>query len=705
MINKKDDIMNDLNILDSSLHEDREEMGRMIDELILHKPVSKIDPLFEKKLRRKIAEKIKMIKRTDAERSRPAVFFLAHKRRIGIAAAIAAAAVPAVLFFSSPGRETVPVAYLGKPGDIYSTDAREYSGMASPMKDVSSKQKYTGPGAGSMRSKSEPAAVMSYGKPGERDYSPGKPLGDGKIAYRMEREEIAVSGSRILMKNEMALKEKKKSADADDAVDAEGRNKADALSGDFNTEQYSAIYENEFLKAGDNPLSTFSIDVDTASYSNMRRFLNSGILPPSDSIRIEELINYFTYDYPLPEKGLPFSVTTEAGKAPWNKGNILVRIALKGMEIPAKELPPSNLVFLIDVSGSMVSENKLGLIKKSFAMLVKELTPDSRIAIVVYAGATGLVLPSTPGSDREAIFNAINRLQAGGPTAGSAGITLAYKVAMDNFIKGGNNRIILATDGDFNIGQSSDAELVRLIEEKRGTGIFLTVLGFGMGNYKDSKLEMLADKGNGNYAYIDSIQEAEKVMSHDIRSTLFTIAKDVKIQVEFNPALVESYRLIGYENRIMKKEDFNDDKKDAGEMGSGHTVTAFYEIVPAGNSKKGTAHEPLKYQGSSIKEEAYRSNELMTIKLRYKDPNGGTSRLITRGIPNIINTGLSRDFTFASAVAEFGMILRNSKYRGTAGYRQVMNLAGMSMGQDRHGYRAEFLKLVKKARELDKRNQ
>jgi Ca-activated chloride channel homolog len=422
---------------------------------------------------------------------------------------------------------------------------------------------------------------------------------------------------------------------------------------DFNTEEYSRIYENAYKDALNNPLSTFSIDVDTASYANMRRFLKMNQLPPKDALRIEELINYFNYDYPLPQGKHPFSITTEMSESPWNPDHRLVHIGLQGKKLADNELPPSNLVFLVDVSGSMGSTEKLPLLKNAFKLLVKELSSKDRVALVVYAGAAGLVLPSTAGDRKETLGIAIDQLRSGGSTAGGAGIQLAYKVAAENFIKGGNNRIILATDGDFNIGMSSTGDLVRMIEEKRKQGIFMTILGFGMGNYKDSRMEQLADKGNGNYYYIDGLLEAKKVFVDDMRGTLFTIAKDVKIQVEFNPAKVKAYRLIGYENRLLNKEDFADDTKDAGELGSGHTVTALYEIIPYGSKEEIPGVDELKYQETKISPEAFKSKEAMTVKLRYKDPDGDTSRLITQPLYES-KTRLAKSsehFRFSAAVA------------------------------------------------------
>ncbi len=471
---------------------------------------------------------------------------------------------------------------------------------------------------------------------------------------------------------------------------------------DYNTEEYSRIYENRFLEVTQNPLSTFSIDVDPASYANVRRFLNYGQMPPKDAVRIEELINYFDYNYPLPDDGRPFSIITNAAPCPWNNGHRLVRIGIKGKEISREKLPPTNLVFLIDVSGSMQSPDKLPLLKSAFKMLVNQLRPQDRIAIAVYASSEGLVLPSTSGKDKKAILDILDKLEAGGCTAGAAGIQLAYKVAGENFIKGGNNRVILATDGDFNVGVSSTSELIRMIEQKREAGIFLSVLGFGGGNLKDSRMEQLADKGNGNYAYIDNITEAKKVLVNQMAGTLFTIAKDVKIQVEFNPAKVKAYKLIGYENRMLNKEDFNDDKKDAGELGVGHTVTALYELVPAGSMERISNVDDLKYQKIEAKPSGSFSGELMTVKLRYKDPDGQASKLISRPVrdDNDEMAKMPEDLRFASAVAEFGLLLRDSEHKGSSSYRQVLELARNSRGNDTEGYRAEFIKLVEAASQL-----
>ena len=467
----------------------------------------------------------------------------------------------------------------------------------------------------------------------------------------------------------------------------------------FNTEGYSTIRENGYKLVLNDPLSTFSIDVDRASYSNVRRFINMGQMPPVDAVRIEEMINYFGYNYPEPKGKHPFSVYTELSVCPWNNQHQLLHVGLKGKEMDKASLPPSNLVFLVDVSGSMNMPNKLPLLKNAFHLLVNQLRPNDRVAIVVYAGAAGLVLESTPGSNKETILKAIDNLSAGGSTAGGQGLKLAYKVAEENFIKEGNNRIILATDGDFNIGASSNAEMERLIEKEREKGIFITVLGFGMGNYKDDKMEIIANKGNGNYAYIDNIQEARKFLVSEFAGTLFTIAKDVKFQIEFNPSRVKAYRLIGYENRLLNKEDFNDDKKDAGEMGVGHTVTALYEIIPAGSEEKIAGVDPLKYQANASKVKPDPNAELMTIKLRYKHPDSDTSILIDqpeKGKTIPLNQ-TSDNFKFSAAVAQFGMLLRDSEFKGNASIDQVISLARNARGEDDEGFRSEFIQLVRTA--------
>jgi Ca-activated chloride channel homolog len=471
-------------------------------------------------------------------------------------------------------------------------------------------------------------------------------------------------------------------------------------------ESYKSVAENQFFAANSQPLSTFSIDVDTASYSNIRRYINGGQLPPRDAIRIEEMVNYFPYDYPQPTGDKPFSINTEVANAPWNPQHKLVQIGLQGKKISVEKLPANNLVFLIDVSGSMNDPNKLPLLKSSLKLLVNELRPTDRVSMVVYAGEAGLVLPSTSGKEKSKIIAALDRLDAGGSTAGGEGIVQAYQVARKNFLKDGNNRVILASDGDFNVGVSSDEELVKLIEKERKSGVFLSVLGFGMGNLKDSKMEQLANKGNGNYAYIDSMSEAKKVLVKEMGGTLFTIAKDVKIQVEFNPKQVQGYRLIGYENRVLANSDFNDDKKDAGELGAGHAVTALYEVIPVGVKTDLTFAKPTAAPDPADKDTkiAADSQELLQVRLRYKAPKSDTSQLITSSVtdPNASIAKASTNLKFASAVAAYGMNISNSKYKGSTNFNTIIELATQSKGSDLDGYRAEFIRLVEKSKKIVK---
>ena len=476
--------------------------------------------------------------------------------------------------------------------------------------------------------------------------------------------------------------------------------------GGWNREQYAHIEENRFKSARDNPLSTFSIDVDRASYSNVRRFLlGERRLPPVDAVQIEEMVNYFSYDYARPRGEHPVAVTTELGVAPWSRDHRLLRIGLASSPIHTEELPPSNLVFLLDVSGSMSSPDKLPLVKRSMRLLVDQLRPRDRVAIVVYAGAAGLVLESTSGARKDRILEAIERLEAGGSTAGGAGLRLAYHVAQESFLEDGNNRVVLATDGDFNVGESSDSEMVRLIEEKRREGTFLTVLGFGTGNLQSAKMQGLAQHGNGNYAYIDTLDEARKVLVGEMGGTLLTVAQDVKIQVEFNPAHVRAYRLIGYENRLLAAEDFNDDRKDAGELGAGHTVTALYEIVPVGSESDVdlSGIDPLRYQPTSDRSSRERSGELAFVRVRYKQPRGTESRLLEHAVRPDVGRG-TNDFTFAAAVAGFGMLLRDSEHKGSISTRQVLALARDGLGPDLDGYRRGFLELVRAYDELTDRD-
>ncbi len=468
---------------------------------------------------------------------------------------------------------------------------------------------------------------------------------------------------------------------------------------DFNREGYDHIRDNPFLAVGTNPLSTFSIDVDTASYANVRRFLTAGQLPPKGAVRIEELVNYFRYDYPEPEGRSPFSITTELGVCPWKPEHRLALVGLRGRSIDDENLPPRNLTFLLDVSGSMNSPDKLPLLKRAMGLLVDTLREEDHVAIVVYAGASGLVLSPTSGADKARIGEALEVLRAGGSTAGGAGIQLAYHIAAESFVDGGINRVILATDGDFNVGTSSESDLVRLIGEKRETGVFLSVLGFGRGNLQDSKMENLADHGNGNYSYIDTLREARKVLVSEAGSTLVTIAKDVKIQVEFNPARVSAYRLVGYENRALRAEDFADDKKDAGEIGAGHTVTALYEIVPVGVSMDLPAVDPLKYQQPPVSNDSA-TPEMLTVKLRHKEPSGDRSRLTSVVLEDGPGRQASVDLRFSAAVAAFGMLLRDSDHKGSASWTQVIDLARSAIGPDLEGHRKEFLVLASKAQTL-----
>jgi len=469
---------------------------------------------------------------------------------------------------------------------------------------------------------------------------------------------------------------------------------------EFNTAAYDRIEENDFRRVTDDALSTFSIDVDTASYSNVRRFLNEGRLPPSDAVRVEELINYFRFPYREAPADVPFSVTTEVAKCPWNPRHSLALVGLQARR-DDRRTPARNLVFLLDVSGSMMPPDRLPLVKTAMRMLVDTLTSEDRVAVVVYAGDSGLALPLTSGDRKAEIHRAIEQLRAGGSTNGASGIRLAYDTAAAGFVKGGVNRVILATDGDFNVGVTSQGELVRLIEEQRERGIFLSVLGVGTDNLKDSTMEKLADKGNGNYAYLDSLLEARRVLIEEANSTLVAVAKDVKIQIEFNPRMVAAYRLVGYENRVLNRQDFNDDKKDAGEIGAGHTVTALYELIPPGEPVPGATVDPLIYQDApKAATSSSRSSELMTVKLRYKKPDEDTSRLLTVAVENRSGE-VSPNIGFASAVAEFGMLLRRSAHKGEADWASAQALARQYRGDDAGGHRAEFIRLVDLAAALD----
>jgi Ca-activated chloride channel family protein len=472
-----------------------------------------------------------------------------------------------------------------------------------------------------------------------------------------------------------------------------------------NQESYQKVKENKFINPRKEPLSTFAADVDAASYSNVRRFINSGTLPEKDAVRVEEMINYFQYQVAGPKNGEPVNIVTELTKAPWNTAHQLMRVTLKAKDMPTEKLKASNLVFLIDVSGSMMGPGRLPLVKASLKMLVDQLRDIDHVAIVTYAGSAGVKLESTPGDEKMKIKSAIEELEAGGSTAGAAGIKKAYEIAKQQFIKGGNNRIILASDGDFNVGESSDESMEELIAKESKSGVFLTVLGYGMGNLKDSKMEILADKGHGNYAYIDNISEARKAMVTEFGGTLFTVAKDVKIQVEFNPTYVQAYRLVGYENRLLEAEDFNNDQKMGGDMGVGHVVTALYEIVPVGveSGMVGTV-DPLKYQQHANQVAGRRNAELATVKFRYKEPGGEKSKLQQKVVGTAVtelNT-VSEDFRFVTAVAELGLLLRDSDFKQKANFDQLIVRAKASKGKDEEGYRAEFIRMAENARDLSR---
>ncbi len=469
----------------------------------------------------------------------------------------------------------------------------------------------------------------------------------------------------------------------------------------MSTEKYDYISHDTFRSVSSDPLSTFSVDVDTASYANLRRMINDGVVPPAGAVRIEEMVNYFSYDYPQPQGDHPFSINAEVGPCPWDDNHRLLRLGIKARETEHCSCIRSNLIFLIDVSGSMGSPDKLPLVIDSLKMLVKELGHKNRVGIVVYAGASGVVLKPTACDQPRKIYSALRKLHAGGSTNGGQGIQTAYRLARRYFIDGGVNRVILCTDGDFNVGLTSRSELVDLVKEQAKDNIYLSILSFGQGNYNDAMLEQISNMGNGNHAYIDSIMEAKKVLVQQATSTLATIAKDVKIQIEFNPQQVQAYRLIGYENRVMAKEDFNDDTKDAGDVGAGHTVTALYELVPVGEGVDRPSVDPLKYQRSSVVTPRAGSDELLTVKLRYKQPEGDRSQRITRVVYDNGSQFLSRDTQFAAAVAGFGMILRDDAEAGNCSLGKVRQWAKASLGDDFHGYRKQFIKLVERYQRID----
>jgi Ca-activated chloride channel homolog len=541
-------------------------------------------------------------------------------------------------------------------------------------------------------------SLTDDGKIGVLEFKGGRAGGASNLAKRREQSKNARGAMWRAQARDGAQ------AAGGGAALKDGLAEGDSSDG-FDTENYQPIVENPFHVVKQDPLSTFSAAVDTASYSNVRRFLNENQLPPKDSVRIADMLNYFNYNYAQPKNADPVAFTLEIGPCPWQAKHHLLRIALKARTIDKEQMPRRNLVFLIDTSGSMQAENRLPLVKRSLQLLVEQLTANDRVSIVTYAGNCNLALAPTPGDQKSAILQVIEALRAGGSTYGSGGILAAYEQAKLSFIKEGVNRVILATDGDFNVGVSSDAELVRIIEEKRNSGVYLTVLGYGMGNLKDSKLEQLAHHGNGHYAYIDTLDEAKKVFV-DQGGSLVTVAKDVKLQVEFNPAKVAAYRLVGYENRLLRAEDFRDDKKDAGDMGSGHTCTALYEVVPVGEKVEAPEVEPLKYQTPAVLSDAAKSGEFMTVRMRYKHPDTDKAQEVSAALPaKALGEDLSKDFQFAAAVAGFGMLLRDSEYKGNANYLNVLESAQGAVGEDKEGYRKEFVKLVRLALTIDQAKQ
>ncbi len=680
MKNDAERILEELYEIDSSLREQGEELNVTVKKLLKSKPKAVLDRSFEKNLKMRLvktfpapssAEKIEKKSNDDFATKRKGLRTVVMSPAFRIASTALAACLVVVLFFRfGPTQKSTNE---GLVGDLQ----LQSTAQAASKPDANTREKS--------------AAAADTKKQG----SPSNAVSD-RLTQTDSRKMVspAMPAQTPLPTTAQNLEEK----DSTNKTFFLGFSDSNGYDTDFNIEDYDAIVENSFIKTIEEPLSTFSIDVDTASYANVRRYLERGGLPPPGAVRIEELVNYFEYDYPEPDPGESFAFHPELALCPWNPDHLLLRVALQARRIPSENLPPSNLVFLVDVSGSMDEQNKLPLVKESLKLLVRNMRKQDRISVVVYAGSAGLVLPSTPGSDTKTIFDAIDRLEAGGSTAGGEGIELAYSIAKKYYMRQGNNRVIIATDGDFNVGPSSDDALVRLIEKKRKEGIFLSVLGFGMGNYKDSKMQKLADSGNGNYAYIDSLFEAEKVLSRQMAGTLYAVAKDVKIQIEFNPAVVGEYRLIGYEKRVLATQDFADDGKDAGELGSGSSVTAFYEIIP---SKGAAPRTDLKYQSTSPSNAAA-SGELMTIKFRYKKPDADESvqkEMPVKLEPKTIASA-SEDFRFAASVAEFGLLLRDSKYKGKADWNNLITRASQARGPDTEGYRAEFVRLAKIAQKI-----
>ena len=698
-------ILRDLYRIDPELRGREDELKKAIEELLGSKPDARMDASFERELKEKLLASF-----SEKKQKKGALRFVLARPgfRAGVGA-FAACLLVAVLFqfrpwasLTGPKTEATAPAVAVLPATANKTQPEparpELDSLKAPKKDKA--VALFAPEAGKTAGR---VGVLSPAGPASRAAtalrpapasSPSASLAeaqDKRLAFNEKASDLkaAAPSAAAKLEGEEVAATVAPMADAAAAQEFKRR-----FNDDFNTEGYDRIVENSFAKVVEDPLSTFSIDVDTASYANTRRFIEGGSLPPPDAVRIEELVNYFTYDYAGPKGDQPFAFDTELASCPWSEGHLLLRVGLQAKRVPEKDIPPSNLVFLIDVSGSMEDENKLPLVKESLKLLARKMRQEDRISIAVYAGSAGLVLEPTPGSRKETILKAIDDLEAGGSTAGGEGILLAYETAKKAFLPKGNNRLILATDGDFNVGASSDGELIRIIEKKRKEGVFLTVLGFGMGNYKDSKMQKLADSGNGNYAYVDSLSEAEKVLSKQMAGTLYTVAKDVKVQIEFNPAVVGEYRLIGYEKRALAARDFADDTKDAGELGAGSSVTALYELVPAAGAQ---ARSALKYQSQAIAPKAAASGELMTIKFRYKKPDGDKSSLVEEPVPFVKNElrKTSDDFRFAAAVAEWGLLLRDSQFKGSSSFDQAEKLASGARGRDEEGYRAGFLKLVR----------
>ncbi len=694
-------ILRDLYRMDPALREQEDALRKVIQKLIDEKPEAHMNPAFEKELKDKLLATFSS--RQSKEKGAWARFVRGSTFRwtAGLASAACLLIVVALqlkvgnLVSGGKAQEEFP--------DPQSRISEPKLTLAIPEKPVE-KTRPAAPldalaGIGSQET-AQPTAQAA-----------AAPLaGAPPAAIPSQNKDFFTQGANVARapeaEGERARKEAKSEVRgaADNPMEITTENQETAAPqkiSEFNTEGYDRIRENGFAETLKQALSTFSIDVDTASYSNVRRFLAGGSLPYPDAVRIEEMVNYFDYEYAGPKGSDPINLETELSVCPWNGEHLLLRVGLQAKRVAEKDMPPCNLVFLIDVSGSMGDENKLPLVKESMKLLVEKMRQEDRIAIVVYAGSAGLVLPSTSGDRKSVINEAIDRLESGGSTAGGEGILLAYQTAGKSYMAKGNNRVIIASDGDFNVGPSSDGELVRIIEEKRKEGVFLTVLGFGMGNYKDSKMQGLADSGNGNYAYIDSLAEAQKALVHQMAGTLFTIAKDVKIQIEFNPSVVGEYRLLGYENRMLSERDFADDTKDAGELGAGTAVTALYEIVPASGA---TTRGDLRYQNSSVNPSAAGKEELMLIKFRYKKPDGDTSLLMERPVPYAVTDlkKTSDGFRFAAAVAEWGLLLRDSEFKGTASFEQVEELARGARGRDQEGWRAEFIRLVALSKSLSR---